>query len=636
MTYFTKRTLTLLFLVLLITACIYLPGLNGGFLFDDLPNLGDMSRYSDIHSWQNAKEFIFNGFSGPTGRPISLATFWLTASSWVEGNAFPFKIINLLIHLLCGLLLFFVIKLLLKEYKYQQQKSAWVALFATSIWLLHPMFVSTTLYVVQRMTQLSLLFSLLGILSYLYARSLLVLRPIKAYLWMTISIGVGTILATFSKENGALLPLLILVIEFCNPEKKHKPLWQWRLVCLWFPSILITYIILKEINFSANPWPSRNFNQLERLMSEARIITNYLFRLYIPQIEGQGLYQDGYQVSRSLLNPISTLYSIIFLSLLFISALIFRTKYPLYALAVLFFFAAHLMESTLLGLELYFEHRNYAAAIFIFLPIAAGLCWLSEKIQQKLVVVISCFIIAIFALMTLQRADLWSDTQRLKLYWAQQNPDSPRAQVDYARYLLMNNKNDEANNLIQYTLERRPDSSLLTVRLIRQKLDTEQLKPEDFDWMKSTIAHQRPEPQAALDLRYLVEQIRADEQRLKFYSGPMIEVLHTMSYHPATRWNDKNWQGLFLYLEGKLYLANHDYQKGYNAFLKSLAIYNNAETAIAMTMEFTQVDNHAMAYTFLHEVKEKYISQALKTDHRLTLMFNDLNSKLERDLGYPQ
>lgn len=636
MTHYTKKSFVFLLSVLILTTLVYFPGLRGGFLFDDFPNLGDMTRYGDITSWENAKQFILNGFSGPTGRPISLATFWLTSSGWMEGNAFPFKLINLFIHLFCGLVLFLVIKLLLKEYKYEQQKTAWLALLATSIWLLHPMFISTTLYVVQRMTQLSLLFSLLGILGYLYGRSLLVVKPIKAYLWMTISIGMGTILATFSKENGALLPLLILVIEFCNPEKNHKSLWQWRLLCLWLPSILIVYIVLKEINFSANPWPSRNFNQLERLMSEARIVTEYLFRLYVPQIEGQGLYQDGYQVSRSLLNPISTLYSIIFLSLLFISALIFRTKYPLYALAVLFFFAAHLMESTLLGLELYFEHRNYAAAIFIFLPLAAGLYWLSEKIKPKLVVMISCFIIAIFSLMTLQRAELWSDTQRLKLYWAQQNPDSPRAQVDYARYLLMNNKNNEANNLIQHTLERRPDSSLLTVRLIRQKIDTEQLQLEDFDWMKSTIVHQRPEPQAALDLRYLVEQIRADEQSLKLYSVPMIEVLQTMSHHPTTRWNDKNWQGLFLYLEGKLHLANHDYQKGYNAFLKSLAIYNNAETAMAMTTEFTQVDNHAMAYTFLQEVKEKYISQALKRDHHLTLMFNDLNSKLERDLGYQQ
>lgn len=634
MTYYRKKSFIFLLLALTLTTLVYFPGLKGGFLFDDLPNLGEMTRYGDMTIWDNAKQFIFNGFSGPTGRPISLATFWLTASSWLEGNAFPFKLINLFIHLFCGVILFFITKLLLKEYKYEEHKSIWIALFATSLWLLHPMFVSTTLYVVQRMTQLSLLFSLLGILGYLYGRALLIQKPLTAYIWMTLSIGIGTILATFSKENGALLPLLILVIEFCNPDRSQKPLWQWRFICLWLPSILITYIVLKEINFSANPWPSRNFNQVERLMSEARIVIEYLFRLYIPQIEGKGLYQDGYQVSRSLFNPISTIFSIVFLSILFISAFVLRKKFPLYALAILFFFAAHWMESTFLGLELYFEHRNYAAAIFIFLPLAAELYWLSEKIKPKLVVLIGCFIITIVSVMTLQRAQLWSDTQRLKLYWAQNNPDSPRAQVDLARYLLAQGEEEQANHLLEQTLKRRPDSSLLTVRLIRQKMDTEQLTLEDFKWMKSIIVQQRPEPQAALDLRYLVEQIRVDEERLQLYSTPMIDVLHAMANNPKSKWKDKNWRGLFLYLEGKLYLSNHRYQDGYNAFMESLAIYNNAETAMAMTMEFTQVDNHAMAYTFLQKVKDKYISDSLKQDVRLNLMFNDLDTKLKHDLGY--
>lgn len=628
------RICLVLIIIISISAIVYLPGLRGGFLFDDFPNLGDMARYGDLSQWNNAKQFIFNGFSGPTGRPISLATFWLTASSWMEGNAFPFKLINLAIHLLCGVLLFYVIKNLLKEYKYEPQKSAWIAFFATSLWLLHPMFVSTTLYVIQRMTQLSLLFSLLGILGYLYGRALLTSKPIKAYIWMTLSIGLGTVLATFSKENGALLPLLILIIEFCNPEKSHKPLWQWRLICLWLPSVLIAYIVLKEVNFTINLWPSRNFNQLERLMSEARIVSEYLFRLYIPQIEGKGLYQDGYQVSRSLFNPISTIFSIVFLGTLFISAFLLRRKLPLYALSILFFFAAHWMESTFLGLELYFEHRNYAAAIFIFLPLAAGLYWLSEKIKPKLVVLTGCFIITIVSVMTLQRAQLWSDTQRLKLYWAQNNPDSPRAQVDLARHLLAQGEEKQANHLLEQTLNRRPDSSLLTVRLIRQKIDTEQLTIEDFKWMKSTIVHQRPEPQAALDLRYLVEQIRVDEERLQLYSTPMIDVLQAMANNPKSKWKDKNWRGLFLYLEGKLYLSNHRYQDGYNAFMESLAIYNNAETAMAMTMEFTQVDNHAMAYIFLQEAKDKYILDSLKRDARLNLMFNDLDNKLKHDLGY--
>ena len=107
-----------------------------------------------------------------------------------------------------------------------------------------------------------------------------------------------------------------------------------------------------------------------------------------------------------------------------------------------------------------------------------------------------------------------------------------------------------------------------------------------------------------------------------------------MANNPKSKWKDKNWRGLFLYLEGKLYLSNHRYQDGYNAFMESLAIYNNAETAMAMTMEFSQADNHAMAYTFLQKVKDKYISDSLKQDVRLNLMFNDLDTKLKHDLGY--
>lgn len=100
--------------------------------------------------------------------------------------------------------------------------------------------------------------------------------------------------------------------EFCNPNQTNKPIWQWRAVCLWLPSIAVSYLVFKNINFSDNPWPNRNFNQIERLFSEARIVTEYLYNLYIPQIELKGLYQDGYNISKGLLQPISTLVNIIF------------------------------------------------------------------------------------------------------------------------------------------------------------------------------------------------------------------------------------------------------------------------------------------------------------------------------------
>lgn len=97
--------------------------------------------------------------------------------------------------------------------------------------LLHPYFLSTTLYVVQRMAQLATLFSLIGVVGYFKGRLLLKTKPLMGYIIMTLSIGLSTILATYSKENGALLPVLILILEFCHPKNDFiKPIWQWRLI----------------------------------------------------------------------------------------------------------------------------------------------------------------------------------------------------------------------------------------------------------------------------------------------------------------------------------------------------------------------------------------------------------------------
>lgn len=166
-----------LYAVLFITYGIYSLGFKGGFIFDDYPNLKDLGVYGTIDSWDKARAFITNGFSGPTGRPISLATFLLNDNTW-PSVAYSFKQTNTFIHLLNGVLLFWATILILTSYKLEQKKIYWVALISASIWLLHPYFVSTTLYVVQRMAQLATLFSLIGIVGYLKGRLLLNKKPL--------------------------------------------------------------------------------------------------------------------------------------------------------------------------------------------------------------------------------------------------------------------------------------------------------------------------------------------------------------------------------------------------------------------------------------------------------------------------
>ncbi|MFZ7791928.1 hypothetical protein [Acinetobacter lwoffii] len=81
-----------LFLILILTVLVYSPGLKGGFIFDDLPNLGQINQYGDMHHWDNIQKFVSNGTAGPTGRPVSLLTFVPQADEWLAGNAFPFKV----------------------------------------------------------------------------------------------------------------------------------------------------------------------------------------------------------------------------------------------------------------------------------------------------------------------------------------------------------------------------------------------------------------------------------------------------------------------------------------------------------------------------------------------------------------
>lgn len=603
----TKKYLPVFSLYILLICCytIYLVGLKGGFLFDDYPNLEDLGTYGIIDSWEKIRAFVNGGIAGPTGRPISLVSFLIDANTW-PASPYPFKYTNLMTHLLNGLLLCWATLILLKNYAYNQQKAIWVAILATALWLLHPYMVSTTLYIVQRMAQLATLFSLVGIIGYLKARQALATRPVTAYIGMTAAIGIGTVLATYSKENGALLPLLILVIEFCNPSQQGRPIWQWRAVFLWLPSITIAVVMLRYIDFSANPWPNRNFNQIERLLSEARIVTEYLYNLYIPQIELRGLYQDGYRISKGLLTPVTTLWSILFLSVLFISAFLVRKKIPLFSLSILFFFAAHLMESTTIGLELYFEHRNYLAALFLFLPIASGLYNLQEKIDPRLVILIITVVLAVLSFFTYERAKLWSNTDELQLYWAKSSPNSPRAQNAIAGMLVEQGRVQEANQFLEQAIQRMPDSALLNLQLLLQKVYVGIVTEQDFLDTAQRLKRQPFDAQAVQAIRVLTEYV--SDHQISEYADLTLNLIQAMD-------NNKQYSRFSVYervspyLKAKLYLIKQQPNEALAQYLIALPRYNDVEAGMMMVAELGSAGYTQHALMLLEKVKVVYQHQ---------------------------
>ena len=198
--------------VMAIAVLAYLPGLAGPFLFDDFGSITPLGSHGGVTDWYSFKAFVFGGNAGPTGRPISLLTFLIDANNW-PADAWPFKRTNLVIHLLNGLVLGVLVRSILRILDFNENEVRWIALVSSALWILHPFLVSTTLYVVQRMAQLSTLFMFTGLAFYLYGRSFLAENPKKAYTGMSLAIGGFTLLAMLSKENGILLPLLVGVIE---------------------------------------------------------------------------------------------------------------------------------------------------------------------------------------------------------------------------------------------------------------------------------------------------------------------------------------------------------------------------------------------------------------------------------------
>lgn len=596
-----------LFSILVLAWFAYAPGLSGGFLFDDYPNLEGMGTYGGIVDWESFKSFVFTGFSGPLGRPISLASFVLDDNTWPSQGQW-FKATNIKIHLINGLFLIWSMVLLLRVLKLGDESAIWIALIAGAIWMLHPYMVSTTLYVIQRMAQLSALFMFAGLVGYLHGR-LLIARSVRSgYLWMTLSLFVGTILAVLSKENGILLPVAIAALELCFPESVPKLKFWWKVCFLWLPCLIVSLYLLQKLNLSTEPMPGRRFTQLERIMTQPRVIWEYLYHLCIPRIEGRGLFQDGYKISQGLFSPVTTFTSIIALFLLWFAAFRLRKQYPLIAIPVLFFFASHLLESTWLNLELYFEHRNYVASAFLFLPIAAALIGSAKYINVKLVCLCIFGILFLLGFLTWQRASLWSSSDRLEMYWAASTPESARAQNRIGTLMLQMGRIDESIHFLEDADDRFKTSSLLTINLLLVKVYAEVATEQDFNLAAERLKYQPFDAQSIKGLRSLVEWIVGQNKKTE-YPGYALALTDAVRANKNYRENSI-YLRLHFYLKGMLFLKLDDYDMALKSYQRAMEIYAETDAALSMVADVANAGRPNEALILLRQAKEIYEAQS--------------------------
>lgn len=439
----TRHHHTRSFLILLMFFCVaalvvvvYWPGLNGPFIMDDMWNLGALSDRGGVTNPTNALAFVFSNTSGALGRPLSMASFLLSDQHW-PGDEFSFKFHNLMFHLLNGVLLFYLVFLLSKLSGYREQKALIIATIVGGVWMLHPLNVSTTLYVVQRMTQLSSLFCLAGMICYVIARTKARENASGTLRFLFLALVLFPLLAVLSKENGILIFGYYLLLEwvFLSTHSYSKIMKVW----LALPLIGLLVYLLSKFDSFLRTYSFRDFTLLDRLYTEPLVLLDYLLKILVPSGRGTGLMQDDFPVLSTFLGPDFAVLPILGLAMIIIVAIALRRTVPMACFGLCWFFVGHSLESTFIPLEIYFEHRNYLPMQGVVLGCVAILFYAARKLSLPLrrgVVILFVTLYAGIALASTQQSvKIWGNLFDLLTFWATEHPDSLRAQRVYGQFL---------------------------------------------------------------------------------------------------------------------------------------------------------------------------------------------------------
>jgi hypothetical protein len=426
---------------------------------------------------------------------------------------------------------------------HEQRRATFNALLIASGWLLLPINLTAVLYVVQRMESMANVFVLLGLLGYVTARRHMLMpatvskinaaaRNDGAFVLCVASIVLCTAAGALAKETAVMLPLYAWLIEWTlfrfrtatdtlgNLGARH----DWRMTALFLIVLLLPMLVglgwLLPGLMKPETWATRDFTLGTRLLSEARIVVDYIGWSLVPTPAALSFYHDDFAISTGLLTPWTTLASLLTLALLIWLAIAMRTRRPLVTLGITLFLGCQLLTATVLPLELIYEHRNYFASFGLLLAIVPLLTvpthssrssWLRHGLLASLMLW--------WAALTGTTAYAWGDQLRLAQELAARGPASPRAQYELGRTYIIYSHNDPASpdtRLAYAPLEKAsslPGSSILPQQALIFMNSRMHLPLKDA-WWDSMIAKLKARPPGVQDESSLsvLTQCARDEQ----------------------------------------------------------------------------------------------------------------------------
>jgi protein O-mannosyl-transferase len=537
----------LFFSLAVLTFLAYARSLNGPLVFDDVV-------YINSSHLKNIVKHL--SFSARSVAKLSFSVnYYLTGA-----NLAAFRVTNVILHILSGWLVFYLtyITLGLSFMRDTHKKlddgraPLLIALLTASIFLLHPIQTSAVNYITQRMAIMAAMFSFAGIILYVKGAIHAGTKSLILYALSALCL----ILAIFSKENAVMvLPALMLYdyvfLSSCRWgefRKRFIPLSvllvisasivAYRLSVAGFFGEIRTLLLNPYQPMATYFWSGADIHwtPVEYILTELRVVSRYIFLILVPLPSFMVFdYSSAYRVSTDLFHPGTTLLSFFFLAAIFSLAIRYLKKIPLISFGIIWYLVTISLESFIaLGLDPYFEHRNYLPGYGLFLAMASLLLYADRlKVGAKKEVIIIIVGILLFGL-TFARNGVWRDGVVLWGDAAAKVPANPRAHVNLGIAYSDRGMIDEAVLQFQEALALKHDSHEahfnlgiayakkgLLDKAIEEYRTTLQLRPSHFDARTNMglVLFEKGETDKAIEEYMLALKIKPKLTKAHVYLG---------------------------------------------------------------------------------------------------------------------
>lgn len=428
--------------------------LQAPFYLDDFINIRD--RLCAINSLSPG-EFVNSSFeSFAWRRPLANLSFAM--NYYFHGLRLPgYHLVNIVIHVINGILLYlFVLKTItLPGLRHTCRHPVWAAVLASLLWFVNPVQIQSVTYIVQRMNSMATLFFLCSFLSYVYGR---LARKTQARIALLALCALCWVFSMASKEIALTLPGLIFIYEWLFFQDLARA-WIKKsavYVVTGLAGVLTAVYLVYHytpLSFLMSIYQPRPYTALERFLTEGRVILFYISLLAYPHPGRLNLNHD-IALSRSLLDPFTTLLSFAALFFLLVFTILTAKRYRIVAFCMIWFFANVAIEALAAGTEPMFEHRAYLPSMLFFVPFV----WIAFRGINKLKIIVPVItaLLIVFSFWTYQRNALWNDPVAFWEDAARKSPDNFRSHANLGMSYLQAKAYDSALKPLEKALTLSP------------------------------------------------------------------------------------------------------------------------------------------------------------------------------------